>query len=226
MAAAIERMESLNEAMQMAELLATLLIQEDLSSERLTAYTQIAAQAFVNHHESDALEFAQSELQAWLFDEVLAFASDENFLNSARTTFASSTRSGESGDVFGEDILYAAEALAAYQMSERRYDDGSTTDPIVTSASFSELTREPSSILLSSSSSSSSSSSIDDDVRASIARDRLSRLVSPSLLGDPQLLASALQPSLFASLLSDPSVLAYLTTAFGASDSITSSLAG
>ena len=214
-------MESLNEAMQMAELLATLLIQEDLSSERLTAYTQIAAQAFVNHHESDALEFAQSELQAWLFDEVLAFASDENFLNLARTTFASSTRSGESGDVFGEDILYAAEALAAYQMSERRYDDGSTTDPIVTSASFSELTREPSSILLSS-----SSSSIDNDVRASIARDRLSRLVSPSLLGDPQLLASALQPSLFASLLSDPSVLAYLTTAFGASDSITSSLAG
>ena len=213
MAAAIERMESLNEAMQMAELLATLLIQEDLSSERLTAYTEIAAQAFVNHHESDALEFAQSELQSWLFDEVLAFASDENFLNSARTTFASSTRSGESGDVFGEDILYAAEALAAYQMSERRYDDGSTTDPIVTSASFSELTPQP-------------SSSIDDDVRASIARDRLSRLVSPALLGDPQLLASALQPSLFASLLSDPSVLAYLTTAFGASDSITSSLAG
>jgi hypothetical protein len=206
-------MESLNEAMQMAELLATLLIQEDLSSERLTAYTEIAAQAFVNHHESDALEFAQSELQSWLFDEVLAFASDENFLNSARTTFASSTRSGESGDVFGEDILYAAEALAAYQMSERRYDDGSTTDPIVTSASFSELTPQP-------------SSSIDDDVRASIARDRLSRLVSPALLGDPQLLASALQPSLFASLLSDPSVLAYLTTAFGASDSITSSLAG
>ena len=199
--------------MQMAELLATLLIQEDLSSERLTAYTEIAAQAFVNHHESDALEFAQSELQAWLFDEVLAFASDENFLNLARTTFASSTRSGESGDVFGEDILYAAEALAAYQMSERRYDDGSTTDPIVTSASFSELTPQP-------------SSSIDDDVRASIARDRLSRLVSPALLGDPQLLASALQPSLFASLLSDPSVLAYLTTAFGASDSITSSLAG
>ena len=199
--------------MQMAELLATLLIQEDLSSERLTAYTEIAAQAFVNHHESDALEFAQSELQSWLFDEVLAFASDENFLNSARTTFASSTRSGESGDVFGEDILYAAEALAAYQMSERRYDDGSTTDPIVTSASFSELTPQP-------------SSSIDDDVRASIARDRLSRLVSPALLGDPQLLASALQPSLFASLLSDPSVLAYLTTAFGASDSITSSLAG
>ena len=199
--------------MQMAELLATLLIQEDLSSERLTAYTEIAAQAFVNHHESDALEFAQSELQSWLFDEVLAFASDENFLNSARTTFASSTRSGESGDVFGEDILYAAEALAAYQMSERRYDDGSTTDPIVTSASFSELTPQP-------------SSSIDDDVRASIARDRLSRLVSPALLGDPQLLASALQPSLFASLLSDPSVLAYLTTVFGASDSITSSLAG
>ena len=199
--------------MQMAELLATLLIQEDLSSERLTAYTEIAAQAFVNHHESDALEFAQSELQAWLFDEVLAFASDEDFLNSARTTFASSTRSSESGDVFGEDILYAAEALAAYQMSERRYDDGSTTDPIVTSASFSELTPQP-------------SSSIDDDVRASIARDRLSRLVSPALLGDPQLLASALQPSLFASLLSDPSVLAYLTTAFGASDSITSSLAG
>jgi hypothetical protein len=206
-------MESLNEAMQMAELLATLLIQEDLSSERLTAYTEIAAQAFVNHHESDALEFAQSELQSWLFDEVLAFASDDDFLNSARTTFASSTRSGESGDVFGEDILYAAEALAAYQMSERRYDDGSTTDPIVTSASFSELTPQP-------------SSSIDDDVRASIARDRLSRLVSPALLGDPQLLASALQPSLFASLLSDPSVLAYLTTAFGASDSITSSLAG
>ena len=206
-------MESLDEAMQMAELLATLLIQEDLSSERLTAYTEIAAQAFVNHHESDALEFAQSELQAWLFDEVLAFASDEDFLNSARTTFASSTRSSESGDVFGEDILYAAEALAAYQMSERRYDDGSTTDPIVTSASFSELTPQP-------------SSSIDDDVRASIARDRLSRLVSPALLGDPQLLASALQPSLFASLLSDPSVLAYLTTAFGASDSITSSLAG
>ena len=215
-------MESLDEAMQMAELLATLLIQEDLSSERLTAYTEIAAQAFVNHHESDALEFAQSELQAWLFDEVLAFASDEDFLNSARTTFASSTRSSESGDVFGEDILYAAEALAAYQMSERRYDDGSTTDPIVTSASFSELTRQPASI----SPSSSSSSSIDDDVRASIARDRLSRLVSPALLGDPQLLASALQPSLFASLLSDPSVLAYLTTAFGASDSITSSLAG
>ncbi len=206
-------MESLDEAMQMAELLATLLIQEDLSSERLTAYTEIAAQAFVNHHESDALEFAQSELQSWLFDEVLAFASDDDFLNSARTTFASSTRSGESGDVFGEDILYAAEALAAYQMSERRYDDGSTTDPIVTSASFSELTPQP-------------SSSIDDDVRASIARDRLSRLVSPALLGDPQLLASALQPSLFASLLSDPSVLAYLTTAFGASDSITSSLAG
>lgn len=206
-------MESLNEAMQMAELLATLLIQEDLSSERLTAYTEIAAQAFVSHHESDALEFAQSEIQAWLFDEVLAFASDEDFLNSARTTFASSTRSSESGDVFGEDILYAAEALAAYQMSERRYDDGSTTDPIVTSASFSELTPQP-------------SSSIDDDVRASIARDRLSRLVSPALLGDPQLLASALQPSLFASLLSDPSVLAYLTTAFGASDSITSSLAG
>lgn len=206
-------MESLNEAMQMAELLATLLIQEDLSSERLTAYTEIAAQAFVNHHESDALEFAQSEIQAWLFDEVLAFASDDDFLNSARTTFASSTRSSESGDVFGEDILYAAEALAAYQMSERRYDDGSTTDPIVTSASFSELTPQP-------------SSSIDDDVRASIARDRLSRLVSPALLGDPQLLASALQPSLFASLLSDPSVLAYLTTAFGASDSITSSLAG
>ena len=218
-------MESLDEAMQMAELLATLLIQEDLSSERLTAYTEIAAQAFVNHHESDALEFAQSELQAWLFDEVLAFASDEDFLNSAHTTFASSTRFGESGDVFGEDILYAAEALAAHQMSERRYDDGSTIDPIVTSASFSELTREPSSILLSSSSSSSSSTSIDDDVRASIARDRLSRL-SPALLGDPQLLASALQPSLFASLLSDPSVLAYLTTAFGASDSITSSLAG
>ena len=206
-------MESLDEAMQMAELLATLLIQEDLSSERLTAYTEIAAQAFVNHHESDALEFAQSEIQAWLFDEVLAFASDDDFLNSARTTFASSTRSGETGDVFGEDILYAAEALAAYQMSERRYDDGSTTDPIVTSASFSELTPQP-------------SSSIDDDVRASIARDRLSRLVSPALLGDPQLLASALQPSLFASLLSDPSVLAYLTTAFGASDSITSSLAG
>lgn len=206
-------MESLNEAMQMAELLATLLIQEDLSSERLTAYTEIAAQAFVSHHESDALEFAQSEIQAWLFDEVLAFASDDDFLNSARTTFASSTRSSESGDVFGEDILYAAEALAAYQMSERRYDDGSTTDPIVTSASFSELTPQP-------------SSSIDDDVRASIARDRLSRLVSPALLGDPQLLASALQPSLFASLLSDPSVLAYLTTAFGASDSITSSLAG
>lgn len=206
-------MESLNEAMQMAELLATLLIQEDLSSERLTAYTEIAAQAFVSHHESDALEFAQSEIQAWLFDKVLAFASDEDFLNSARTTFASSTRSSESGDVFGEDILYAAEALAAYQMSERRYDDGSTTDPIVTSASFSELTPQP-------------SSSIDDDVRASIARDRLSRLVSPALLGDPQLLASALQPSLFASLLSDPSVLAYLTTAFGASDSITSSLAG
>jgi hypothetical protein len=214
-------MGSLDEVMQMAELLATLLIQENLSSERLTAYTEIAAQAFMNNHQSAALDyFAQNDLQAWLFDQVLALARNEDFRNSARATFASSGPSGD--DVHGEDILYAAEALVAYQASAQ-YD----AEPIVTSASFSELTRDlppPSSLP---SLSSSPSASIDEDVRESIARDRLARLASPAaVFADPHLLAAALQPSLLASLLSDPSVLAYLSSTFGASDSIASSLAG
>jgi len=210
----------------MADLLATMLVQEDLSPERLTAYSRIAARAFVNYHRAEALEFATEELQSWLFDQALAVARDSDFRATLPMTFASA-----GSDAGVADISYAVDALIEYQMTER---NAAPPTPKVTSASFSALARDVSLTGASNGfsasndvASSSSSASVDADVRESIARDRLARLVDASLLADPSAFIAALGASSFASsLLADPSLLAYVSRFLGSSDSVVNSFAG